>query len=66
MPFIEKEHWTDDQEEVLKNISHNAGCMSEHHKEKYNEYQRNLMFQKRTNPHFEFQKICKIFRNILF
>ena len=38
----------------------------EKNKEKYNEYQRNLMFQKRNNPHFEFDKICKIFRNILF
>lgn len=46
MPFIEKEHWTDDQEEVLKNISHNAGYMSEHHKEKYNELVRSLSFYK--------------------
>lgn len=38
----------------------------EKNKVKYNEYQRNLMFQKRNNPHFEFEKICKIFRNILF
>ncbi len=38
----------------------------EKNKERYNEYQRNLMFQKRHNPHFEFEKICKIFRNILF
>ncbi len=38
----------------------------EKNKGKYNEYQRNLMFQKRNNPYFEFDKICKIFRNILF
>ena len=53
MPFIEKDteketdiRWTDDQEDVLKNISHNAGCMSEHHKTKYNELVRSLSFFK--------------------
>jgi hypothetical protein len=49
MPFIEKEtdiRWTDDQEEVLKNISHNAGFMSEHHKTKYSELVKSLSYFK--------------------
>ncbi len=35
-------------------------------KEKYNEYQRVLMFNKRKDPQYEFNKISKVFRNILF
>jgi hypothetical protein len=49
MPFIEKEtdiRWTDDQEDVLKNISHNAGFMSEHHKIKYSELVKSLSYFK--------------------
>lgn len=38
----------------------------EKNREKYNEYQRLLMFNKRTNPDYEYNKISKIFRNILF
>ena len=38
--------WTDDQEEVLKNISHNAGLMSEHHKDKYTELVASLSYYK--------------------
>lgn len=34
-------------------------------KEKYNEYQRVLMFNKRKDPQYEFNKISKVFRNIL-
>jgi hypothetical protein len=29
------DNWSDDQEQVLQNISHNSGLMSEHHKDKY-------------------------------
>lgn len=38
--------WTDDQEEVLKNISHNAGLMSEHHKDKYTQLITSLSYYK--------------------
>lgn len=38
--------WTDDQEEVLKNISHNAGLMSEHHKDKYTQLVASLSYYK--------------------
>jgi hypothetical protein len=38
--------WTDDQEEVLKNISHNAGLMSEDHKSKYKELISSLSYYK--------------------
>ena len=38
--------WTDDQEEVLRNISHNAGLMSEHHKDKYTELVTSLSYYK--------------------
>lgn len=33
---------------------------------KYNEYQRILLTNKRNNPFFEYEKISRIFRNILF
>ena len=38
--------WTDDQEEVLKSISHNSGLMSEHHKDKYKELVASLSYYK--------------------
>ena len=41
-----KENWTDDQEEVLKNISHNSGLMSEHHKDKYTQLVASLSYYK--------------------
>lgn len=42
----EKQDWTDDQEEVLRNISHNAGLMSEHHKDKYTQLIASLSYYK--------------------
>ena len=51
-PFIEQQNtvvdtaWTDDQEAVLKNISHNAGLMSEHHKDKYTQLVASLSYYK--------------------
>lgn len=41
-----KENWTDDQEVVLKNISHNSGLMSQHHKEKYSQLVASLSYYK--------------------
>lgn len=54
MPFMETNEevlnldseWTNDQEEVLKNISHNAGLMSEEHKSKYKELVASLSYYK--------------------
>ena len=45
MPFMDKT-WTDDQEEVLRNISYNAGLMSEHHKDKYSQLISSLSYYK--------------------
>jgi hypothetical protein len=33
---------------------------------KYNEYQRILLTNNRNNPYFEYEKITRIFRKILF
>lgn len=38
----------------------------EKNRKKYNEYQRVLVMKKRTNPYYEYEKITRIFRNILF
>jgi len=38
--------WTEDQETVLINISHNSGLMSEHHKEQYNKLIQSLQYYK--------------------
>lgn len=38
----------------------------EKNREKYNEYQRMLLIKRRTNPYYEYEKITRIFRNILF
>jgi hypothetical protein len=35
-------------------------------KAKYNEYQREFMKNKKNNPYFEFEKISRVFRRILF
>ena len=40
------EKWSPDIENVLKNIAHNAGLMSSHHKKKYEELIKSLMFYK--------------------
>ena len=38
--------WTEDQETVLTNISHNAGLMSEHHKTQYIKLIKSLQYYK--------------------
>ena len=35
-------------------------------KTKYNNYQKSFMQNKKNNPYFEFEKISRIFRKILF
>lgn len=35
-------------------------------RDKYNEYQRILLTKQRNNPNYEYEKISRVFRRILF